>query len=94
MCLCLSPQRHRLCSGSYDATIKVRDTETWQCLHTLQGHTNSVTSLVLDESANSAPCFVTPTPITSSIMFGLFEIKSVVDIAQQEFMIPWYCYGR
>jgi WD40 repeat protein len=51
-CLCLSPQRHRLFSGSTDKTIKVWDTETWQCLHTLEGHSSDVMSVVFDESAN------------------------------------------
>jgi WD40 repeat protein len=48
--LCLSPQRRRLFSGSTD--VKVWDTETWQCVHTLEGHNCWVKSLVLDESAN------------------------------------------
>ncbi|OMO49463.1 hypothetical protein COLO4_38539 [Corchorus olitorius] len=44
--LCLSVGENMLFSGSADNTIRVWDTETLQCIKTLNGHADAVTSVI------------------------------------------------
>ncbi|KAF2290376.1 hypothetical protein GH714_012457 [Hevea brasiliensis] len=44
--ICLTIGKNRLCSGSMDNTIRVWDLNTLQCIHTLSGHNDVVTSLI------------------------------------------------
>ena len=37
-----SPDGQKIASGSWDNTIKIWDVETYECLKTLRGHTETV----------------------------------------------------
>jgi WD40 repeat protein len=55
-----SPDSKLVATGSRDATIKLWDTTTTECKHTLVGHKNFVFSLALHPK-------VTPTPSSSHL---------------------------
>ena len=38
-----------LCTGSLDNTVRVWSLDTWQCVRTLEGHSNCVNALALGQ---------------------------------------------
>eukprot|EP00607_Mallomonas_marina_P009423 CAMPEP_0182419568 /NCGR_PEP_ID=MMETSP1167-20130531/3994_1 /TAXON_ID=2988 /ORGANISM="Mallomonas Sp, Strain CCMP3275" /LENGTH=570 /DNA_ID=CAMNT_0024594561 /DNA_START=104 /DNA_END=1816 /DNA_ORIENTATION=+ len=53
-CLDYDPVSEQLVSGSYDRTLKVWDTCSGSCVHTLRGHTGWVSSLMLLKGQDKA----------------------------------------
>ena len=43
--MAFSPDSARLASASYDNTVKIWDASSGECLQTLEGHSNRVTSV-------------------------------------------------
>lgn len=50
MCMQLDDHAHILATGSYDATIKIWDLRSGQCMRTLTGHTSGVRCLQFDDN--------------------------------------------
>ncbi|EKX31283.1 hypothetical protein GUITHDRAFT_53660, partial [Guillardia theta CCMP2712] len=47
-CVCFSPDRSLLATGSYDSSVKLWSSQTWKCIATVLGHTNSVHAVAFD----------------------------------------------
>ena len=50
MCMQLDDHAHMLATGSYDATIKIWDLRSGECIRTLTGHTSGVRCLQFDDN--------------------------------------------
>ena len=53
--LAFSPDMRTLATGSRDFSVKLWDTTTTQCKHTLVGHRNFVFSVVIHPSVSAKP---------------------------------------
>ena len=50
MCMQLDDHAHTLATGSYDATVKIWDLRSGECVRTLRGHTSGVRCLQFDDN--------------------------------------------